>query len=152
MNKVLKFAIDKHKNRFRADKTTPYIEHIYEVVEQLNKWGIKDNVILTTAYLHDIIEKTDSTISELNQFGDEVKKNVIQLTFDENKMSEDEYFKINKNNVVKLADHLTNTKFFIKNKIRNPYEYYKKGKVLVENFSNKLPFSKTINEIEKMLK
>lgn len=152
IEKIINFAVLKHQNKYRADNKTPYLVHICEVVNMLQSWNINDEDILSTAYLHDVIEKTDTDVSELDQFGNKIKANVLLITHDENKISKEQYFFLNRKNVVKLADHLTNTLFFIKNKIRNPITYYQQGKVLIDYFKDKYPYNKTIKYVEEKLK
>lgn len=73
------------------------------------------------------------------------------ISYNENEMTEQQYFELNKNNVVKLADHICNTRFFMSNNIRDPKKYYEKGMVLINNFRNKSPYKETIEEIENDL-
>lgn len=87
----------------------------------------------------------------INIFGRKIADEIIKITFDESKMSEEKYYLKNKDNVIKLADHLCNTRFFISNKIRDAKKYYLKGKVIVDNFRNQLPYKEEIENIEKEL-
>lgn len=146
------FAKNKHYKKYRADGCTPYFEHIKEVVDMLKDWNIKDENIIVTAYLHDVLEKTNTSINDIEKyFGKKILENVKLISFDENEMSEVEYYNNNKNNIVKLADHLTNTIYFNRNKLRNPIHYYKKGKTIVDNFRKEDFCKKTIENIENSL-
>ena len=148
-----RFAREKHSGKFRADKKTPYIIHVNEVCEFLELFGnVKDKEILTVACLHDTIEKTNTTFSELkNKFGEKVAIEVQKISFDENLIDEKEYFIRNRNNIVKLADHLTNTVYFCSNKLKNPYNYFHKGDILINNFKEDKRFNKIIDTINKMV-
>lgn len=146
------FAMASHAGQYRADNETQYISHSFEVAKQLDDWGLKDDRYLIIALLHDVLEKTKATKDMLIEiFGEEITNEVVKISFDENEMTEKEYFELNKDNVIKLADHLCNTRFFISNKIRDPKKYYEKGLVIVNNFIDKSPYKETISEIEKQL-
>lgn len=153
MNRLLieeaeKFATNKHRLKLRKDGKTPYIEHPREVVSKLLDWKYKSSyvdeerkifnnfdLILCTAWLHDTIEKTETKIEEITfVFGDRISSMVSQMTFDETKETEQEYFLRNQYNVVKFADHICNTIFFMKNGIIDFSEYFKKGEIIVNNF------------------
>lgn len=59
------FAEAAHAGQFRADNKTNYRVHLNEVAHQLDDWGIHDDFHLSIALLHDIIEKTSATYSQL---------------------------------------------------------------------------------------
>jgi (p)ppGpp synthase/HD superfamily hydrolase len=146
------FAEAAHAGQFRADNTTNYRVHLNEVAHQLDDWGICDDFHFSVALLHDTIEKTSATYSQLYTiFGKKIADAVKLISHNENEMTEQQYFELNKNNVVKLADHICNTKFFMSNKIRDPKKYYTKGMVLINNFRNKSPYKEAIEEIENNL-
>ncbi len=82
---ALKFAAVKHSNQRRKNReATPYINHPIEVAEIL--WqigGVRDMVIIVGALLHDTLEDTDATPSEIkNLFGAEVLALVEEVTDD----------------------------------------------------------------------
>lgn len=79
------FAAEKHRDQRRkgADQA-PYINHPIAVAEIL--WrvgGIRDEVTLQAAILHDTVEDTDTTPEELEElFGAEVCRVVMEATDD----------------------------------------------------------------------
>jgi guanosine-3',5'-bis(diphosphate) 3'-pyrophosphohydrolase len=81
------FAAEKHRDQRRkgADQA-PYINHPIAVAEIL--WrvgGIRDEVTLQAAILHDTVEDTDTTPEELDDlFGVEVREVVMEATDDKN--------------------------------------------------------------------
>jgi len=85
--KVLKFATEKHKFQRRKDREqTPYINHPIQVAELLSTvGGIRENAVLMGALLHDTLEDTDTTPSEIqNLCGTEVLNLVLEVTDDKN--------------------------------------------------------------------
>ena len=54
--KAREFSKKVHSGQFRKDGVTPYFNHPKEVVGILKDIGIKDEEILTAAWLHDTIE------------------------------------------------------------------------------------------------
>lgn len=86
--KAFAFATNKHHGQFRRDGMTPYIEHPLAVYNKaLSLFGDKmydsdKDVMLASALLHDVLEDTDTTPSELYaSFGQEILDVVMLLTF-----------------------------------------------------------------------
>jgi hypothetical protein len=80
---ALKFAAHKHSRQRRKDlEATPYINHPIEVAEVLSRiGGITDLPTLQAAILHDIIEDTETSPQELEDyFGQEVRLLVQEVT------------------------------------------------------------------------
>jgi GTP diphosphokinase / guanosine-3',5'-bis(diphosphate) 3'-diphosphatase len=84
--KALEFAARRHKNQVRkgADKT-PYINHPIQVAGLLvNKAGEKDPVLISAAFLHDVIEDTVQTVEEreelITQIREKFGEEVLSLT------------------------------------------------------------------------
>ena len=76
-----KFALDKHKNQTKKDGVTSYNDHLEGVVFRLKNLGITDADIISAAWLHDTLEKTDATFDEIIQrFGREVATVVLSLS------------------------------------------------------------------------
>lgn len=117
--KCMNFAAIKHRDQRRMDSfESPYILHpigvAYILSEEAN---IHDLVVLMAALLHDTVEDTNTTFSEIEeQFGEEVKTIVEEVTDDktlpklERKRLQIEHAKIcsPKAKLVKLADKLYN--------------------------------------------
>uniref|UniRef100_A0A6J0VEI3 Guanosine-3',5'-bis(diphosphate) 3'-pyrophosphohydrolase MESH1 n=1 Tax=Pogona vitticeps TaxID=103695 RepID=A0A6J0VEI3_9SAUR len=79
------FAARKHASQRRKDPdSTPYINHPIGVAQILaQEAGITDVVILQAALLHDTVEDTNTTFSEIEErFGEEVKRIVEEVTDD----------------------------------------------------------------------
>lgn len=80
-----KFAQEKHKNQKRKDGVTPYSDHLEGVVNRLKNLGVTDKDVLCAAWLHDIIEYTDTTFDQISErFGREVAVIVLSLSKDQN--------------------------------------------------------------------
>jgi len=83
--KVLKFSAEKHKFQRRKDREqTPYINHPIQVAELLNRvGGVKESKVLMAALLHDTLEDTKTTESEIQDLcGKEVLNLVVEVTDD----------------------------------------------------------------------
>lgn len=142
------FATNKHRSKYRKDGFTPYIEHPREVVSKLLDWNYRSffvndeskifhdlTYVICTGWLHDTIEKTNTTLEEIyEQFGYCITCMVNQISFKEDEETEYDYFVRNQNNVIKLADHICNTIYFRNNGLLNFKDYFYKGTILVDNF------------------
>ncbi len=83
--RALAFAATKHRAQRRKDpEASPYINHPIEVAALLHlEAGVCDPVILSAAVLHDTLEDTDTTVSELERnFGTEVAGLVAEVSDD----------------------------------------------------------------------
>ena len=83
--KAIEFASRKHSMQRRKDvDASPYVNHPIRVAHLLADAGdITDRLTLMAAVLHDTIEDTDTTPSELEeQFGETVRKVVEEMTDD----------------------------------------------------------------------
>ena len=116
---ALKFAAVKHRNQRRKNsEATPYINHPIEVAEILWKiGGVRDMVIIIGALLHDTLEDTDATPSEIkNLFGAEVLALVEEVTDDKSLTKqqrkrlqiETAAYKSSRAKQIKLADKICN--------------------------------------------
>jgi (p)ppGpp synthase/HD superfamily hydrolase len=79
------FAAEKHRDqRRKGAEQAPYINHPIEVAEIL--WrvgGIRDEISLLAAILHDTVEDTETTPKELEErFGADVREVVMEATDD----------------------------------------------------------------------
>jgi guanosine-3',5'-bis(diphosphate) 3'-pyrophosphohydrolase len=83
VNKAQKFAYEKHRNQKRKDGVTPFSEHLEGVVNRLKNLGVANQDVLCAAWLHDIIEHSDTTFDEINEiFGNTISVLVLSLTKD----------------------------------------------------------------------
>ncbi len=117
--KAKKLAHEKHKNQKRKDGITPYSDHLEGVVNRLKNLGVTDKKVLSSAWLHDIIEYTDVTFDQINEkFGREIAIMVLSLTKDRSipkKDIEQQYINQLKNaviqaKIIKLCDISANLK------------------------------------------
>jgi len=77
------FAKKKHAGLFRKDGTTPYSKHLEDVVNRLKSLGVIDEELLSTGWLHDTIEDTDTSFDDLyEQFGSRIAVLVSSLSKD----------------------------------------------------------------------
>ncbi|KAJ8247474.1 hypothetical protein GJAV_G00246850 [Gymnothorax javanicus] len=113
------FAAEKHKKQRRKDpEATPYINHPIGVARILShEGGITDIEVLQAALLHDTVEDTDTSITEIEaKFGPTVARIVEEVTDDktlpkkERKRKQVEHapYISREAKLVKLADKLYN--------------------------------------------
>ena len=82
---ALKFAAIKHKGQFRKGSyQTPFISHPIRVAAMLAENGEGDSEnLLIAAFLHDVIEDTDTNANEIKtKFGEAVCNLVLECTDD----------------------------------------------------------------------
>ena len=105
--KALKLCFEAHKNQ--VDKTgLPYVFHPFHLAEQMN-----DEITTVCALLHDVIEDTDYTFSDLENMGfpNEVIETLKLLTHKDNVPYMDYVINLSKNpnaKAVKIADLMHN--------------------------------------------
>jgi len=102
-----------HSGQFRRGGVTPYIIHPERVVARLRAQGPIDDRILAVAWLHDVLEDTEVTVSELKNAGIPlpVLDSIAAITRWDGQPYEDYLFSINQDpyaRVVKIADILDN--------------------------------------------
>jgi len=79
--RAMQFAIAAHGSQVRKYTREPYWMHAAEVVGILSTAAGVTPEMLAAAWLHDVIEDTDSTIEQLTrEFGDEVARLVSGVT------------------------------------------------------------------------
>lgn len=65
------------------DGITPYYEHLAAVVARLKNLGISDDEVISSSWLHDILDYTETSFDELDQrFGSKVAVLVLSLSRD----------------------------------------------------------------------
>ena len=82
--RAVNFAAEKHINQRRKNATqAPYINHPLGVATILSDVGVDDVSILVAAVLHDTVEDTGTSFTEIEQaFGKEVCEMVREVTDD----------------------------------------------------------------------
>jgi len=132
---VFEYAKQKHKNQFRKDGITPYFTHSHDVSVQVAKIS-NSETLFHTALLHDVVEDTDTTITEIREnFGAEIAYLVAELTKDKEererlKLSKKEYtlyMMVKMSNdalIVKLCDRYCNIKDLINQHDEEFTNYY----------------------------
>ena len=83
--KAAQFAAIKHRDQRRKDvESSPYIIHPITIALTIAEiGGIEEQELLAAALLHDTLEDTDTSVSELDEiFGETVRKYVEEVTDD----------------------------------------------------------------------
>lgn len=83
--RALEFAAHKHRDQRRKDaQASPYINHPIQLANVLvHEGGVDDAVVLAAALLHDTVEDTQTTDSELREvFGERIAAIVMEVTDD----------------------------------------------------------------------
>ena len=102
---ALKYASEKHAGQLRkGDGNIPYINHPIALLHILYETGCQDYDILIAAVLHDIIEDTHVSISELSAlFGGSVTSLVAEIS-DDMSLTYEERKQAQKDNAELLSD------------------------------------------------
>lgn len=83
VNLAKNFAKKKHFGQLKKDGITPVYKHLEAVVDKLRYIGITDEIILSAAWLHDVLESTKTTFDELEiLFGRKIALLILPLTKD----------------------------------------------------------------------
>jgi guanosine-3',5'-bis(diphosphate) 3'-pyrophosphohydrolase len=117
--KAAEFAARKHRDQRRKDKpASPYINHPIALAEVLSRvGGITSSSVLAAALLHDTLEDTETTRSELKKaFGPGIAKIVEEVTDDKRlpkqrrkELQVEHAARISKSaKLIKLADKISN--------------------------------------------
>ena len=79
--KAREFAETKHLGQKKKYVEQPYFKHVEAVANILQDAGIDDTTTLAAAYLHDVVEKSDTKHSDIaRDFGADVAELVFWLT------------------------------------------------------------------------
>ncbi len=82
---AFRFAAERHRDqRRKGGEASPYINHLIDVAGILwDDGGVRDIVTIEAAILHDTVEDTETTASELRElFGEETAAVVLEVTDD----------------------------------------------------------------------
>ena len=130
LERAVDFAYEAHKGQLRKDSGIPYICHPIDVMHFLKQQGIKDEEILASAILHDVLEDTptsEETLLEL--FGERVTGFVLELTKPDDDDKHEYLVELAENAspealFIKFADRVSNTNDFdLAGKPTYAYEY-----------------------------
>ena len=110
------FAAEKHKDQKYGSNN--YTSHLSDVVRTLKEFGVTDVDMLSAAWLHDVVEDTDTSVDEIkNMFNDRVADLVWRVTNEPGKnraeRHEKTYAKIKASPDalrLKLADRIANVR------------------------------------------
>lgn len=77
------FAREAHEGQERKGDASPYINHPSELARLLTAAGHDDQELLAAAFLHDVVEDTDTSLEEIEEaFGTDVHHLVEAMTED----------------------------------------------------------------------
>ena len=146
--KAVAFAAEKHKNQRRKDASaSPYINHPISLANVLaNEGGIANEDVLMAAILHDTIEDTETSESELrDEFGSSVAEIVLEVTDDKSLSKAERKLKQIEHaphvsmdaKLVKLADKICNLRDILSSppsdwSIARRQEYFKWAEAVVQ--------------------
>lgn len=139
--RAMMFAIDKHGDQRYGDQ--PYIVHLTAVVNVLASFGYGGNLtIISAAWLHDILEDTETTREELREaFGVPIEYVVWCVTSDSGRNRIERLnsiiprlFSSEVALIIKLADRIANTEESSRNNANLYRAYVKENAFLRERF------------------
>jgi guanosine-3',5'-bis(diphosphate) 3'-pyrophosphohydrolase len=110
--KAARFSAHKHRLQRRKDEdASPYINHPIEVADLLaNIGGVSDLPTLLAAILHDTVEDTTTTFSELEEvFGRDVRLLVEEMT-DNKRLPKDECKRLQIEHAQRLSERAKQVK------------------------------------------
>ena len=81
LDRAIEFATQAHQGQYRKYTAEPYITHPLRVMEIVKSVPGHTKEMLVAAVLHDVVEDTDVTLSDIkSEFGDQVARLVSYLT------------------------------------------------------------------------
>ena len=112
------FAEIAHAGQVYNDEV-PYTVHLEQVVQTLDKFGIRSNDMICGAWLHDVIEDTGKSYSDIkSRFGEDVAEIVCAVTSELGRNRKERniktYPKIKASEralILKLADRIANVNY-----------------------------------------
>lgn len=147
--KAKHYAMLKHTGQVRKYTNEPYIVHPVAVVQILRDFNFVNETLLAAAYLHDVVEDTNTTIQDvLEEFGADVAQYVFYLTDFKHPKEGNRHtrkmiteWKISSAPIpvklIKIADLIDNTKSIIQHDKDFAKQYLKEK----ENLLNTIRFS-----------
>jgi guanosine-3',5'-bis(diphosphate) 3'-pyrophosphohydrolase len=165
------FAAEKHAHQKRKGQNQePYINHLIEVAELIaNSGELLDPELVMAAFLHDTVEDTSVTLTELEQrFGRDVAGLVAEVTDDKSLPKETRKrlqvasasSKSQRAQTLKLADKISNLRSILDSPpvgwtLERQRQYFEWAKDVVAGLSSPNPilkreFDKTYNQISQL--
>lgn len=109
--KAMQFASNAHGDQ-KDDSENPYIFHLIQVANLVSLVASDDSNLIAAAYLHDVLEDTETTYTELlDEFGFDIAQLVLQVTHEGKKDSTGYFFprlESKRAIILKFADRLSN--------------------------------------------
>jgi (p)ppGpp synthase/HD superfamily hydrolase len=156
LEKAQKWAAKGHLGVSRKFSDLPYIVHpeaVAEIVSQVTD----DEDVIAAAWLHDIVEDTDTTIDEIR---DEFNDYIAQLVQEVTKVSDKSMTRVKKfwvdtrhyskaskmGKVIKLADSIHNLPLMIRDNPDFAFIYVSEKKILLDRISDGNPLLASILE------
>jgi|SRR6185312_4033724 len=134
INTAKEYAISAHQAQLYG-KNVPYSKHLEDVVETLHTFGLYSDIIIAAAWLHDVLEDTNTPhFKLLDLFGNEIYNIVYAVTepiCGNRKYKHSVAYPVIRKNpmaiIIKLADRIANVTARTKNKM------YKKEHILFKH-------------------
>lgn len=130
ISKAIEFAVQMHGNqKYGPHKYIVHLENVAQIVKVFSQW---DQDLIVAAYLHDVIEDTPASYSDIYKlFGLRVAELVFAVTDElgrnRKERHEKTYPKIASNNdaiTLKLADRISNVAYSVADRERNRLRMY----------------------------
>ncbi len=109
-NDAVAYATEKHQGQYRKNGNRPYICHPLEVVATLRSYRYNNDVLLTAAILHDVIEDCGVSFADLkSRYGETVAQIVSDCSnpVGDNELSREERNRINHEHIAKSQHYAT---------------------------------------------
>ena len=166
-----RFAAEKHAYQKRKGQNQePYVNHLIEVAELIaNASGVLDTELVMAGFLHDTVEDTGVTLSELEQrFGGDVASLVAEVTDDKSLPKEtrkqlqveNAHKKSGRAQTLKLADKISNLRSILASppvgwSLERQRQYFEWARAVVDRLTAPNPilkqeFEKTYNQISQL--
>jgi GTP diphosphokinase / guanosine-3',5'-bis(diphosphate) 3'-diphosphatase len=152
------FAAEKHAHQKRKGQNQePYINHLIEVAELIaSSSAALDTELIMAGFLHDTVEDTGVTLTELEQlFGPDVSRLVAEVTDDKSLPKETRkhlqvehaHEKSERAQVLKLADKISNLRSILNSppvgwSLERQRQYFEWARQVVDRLAAPNPFLK----------
>lgn len=142
INRSWYLANDYHTGQFRKNSNLPYMCHISDILKKISEWGIEDTNTVCAAIMHDTIEDTEATFTDIYNISTvEIAKIVEELTFvdgfDKQQYINSFELKSVESFVIKIADRICNAKDFLMFDPQYAVKYLNKARVFSQFLQNR---------------